>query len=238
MLNYSIGDFGGLTVWRGDLEENLFKNVPLFEDLTKAELNALNEVIQVRRFPKNCMIILADDRGDSFFVIHRGRAKVSVNAADGREMILSILGPGEFFGDISLLDGRPRTANVSTLEDSELFVIRRPDFHRAIQRHPDIAVKLMVTIASRLRKADRQIGGLALLGMTDRICSMLLNLAEEEGTETEEGLVIKKRPTHQVLANMVGTSRETVTRVLTRLEGEGYIVSRGRQLVILKRAGE
>ncbi len=217
---------------------DLLKRVPLFEGLTEAELNALTEVTQVRTFPKNCMVILADDRGDSFFVIDTGRVKVSVTAADGREVILSVLGPGEFFGDMSLLDGQPRSANVTTFEESDLLVIRRSDFLQALQFHPGIGVKLMVGLASRLRKADRQIASLALLGITDRVCTVLLSLAEDQGDEVAEGFVIRKRPTHQVLANMAGVARETVTRVLRRLEGEGYIMSRGRELVILKRDQE
>ena len=137
---------------------------------------------------------------------------------------------------MSLLDGRPRSANVTTLEESNLLVVRRPDFLRALQYHPGIAIKLMVGLASRLRKADRQITGLALLGIADRLCSVLLTLAEDQGSETEEGLVIRDRPTHQVLASMAGTARETVTRVMGRLEDEGYLRVRGRELVILKRA--
>ena len=217
---------------------DLLKCVPLFEDLSEAELAALDEVTQARTFPKNCMVILADDYGDSFFVIDSGRVKVGVTATDGREVILSVLGKGEFFGDMSLLDGRPRSANVTTLEESNLLVIRRPDFLRSLEYHPGIAVKLMVGLASRLRKADRQITGLALLGIADRVCSVLLTLAEEEGTEDDEGLVIRDRPTHQVLASMAGTARETVTRVMGRLEDEGYLRVRGRELVILKRIDE
>jgi len=217
------------------MNAELLKRVPLFKGLSEVELGALAELMQVRKFPRDCMVIWAEDKGDTLFVMHAGRVKVSVNAADGREVILSVLGPGEFFGDMSLLDDRPRSANVITLEVSEALAIRRSDFLKALEQHPSIAVHLMVSLALRLRRADRQIASLALLGITDRICSVLLALAEEQGVETEEGLVIRKRPTHQVLANMAGTARETVTRVLRRLDQEGYILSRGRELVILRR---
>ena len=210
------------------------RRVPLFEALADAELEWLAEVARLRTFPKNCMVILADDLGDSFFIIEAGRAKVSVTAQDGREIILSNLDPGDFFGDISLLDGQPRSANVTTLEESQMLVLRRADFLKAIQAHPSIPVKLMVTLAERLRKADRQTAGLALLGIADRVCSVLVSLDEDEGEETEEGYLIRRRPTHQVLASMAGTARETVTRVLSRLEADGYIRSQGRELVIIK----
>ena len=219
------------------MKAELLKRVPLFRGLSDVELGALAELMQVRKFPRDCMVIWAEDKGDTLFVMHTGRVKVSVNAADGREVILSVLGPGEFFGDMSLLDDRPRSANVITLEGSEVLAIRRSDFLQALEQHPSIAVHLMVSLALRLRRADRQIASLALLGITDRICGVLLALAEEQGVETEEGLVIRKRPTHQILANMAGTARETVTRVLRRLDEEGYILSRGRELVILRREG-
>ena len=96
----------------------------------------------------------------------------------------------------------------------------------------------MVTLAARLRKSDRQIAGLALLGLSERICSVLLSIAEEQGVETDEGIVIKQRPTHQVLAAMSGTARETITRVMGRLTDEGYIRSNGRELLILKQASD
>ena len=135
---------------------------------------------------------------------------------------------------IRRLDGRPRSANVTTLSESEMLVLQRSDFVRAIESHPSIPIKLMVTLAQRLRNADRQTASLALLGIADRVCSVLTSLAEEEGDETAEGFVIRRRPTHQVLANMTGTARETVTRVLRRLEEEGYIRSQGREIVIFK----
>lgn len=214
------------------------RRVPLFEALGDEELGWLAEATRRRRFPKNCMVILADDRGDAFFIIESGQAKVSVTAPDGREVILSVLNPGDFFGDMSLLDGRPRSANVTTLGESEMLVLRRPDFLRAVESHPGIAVKLMVTLADRLRHADRQTASLALLGISDRVCGVLTSLAEEEAEETAEGYVIRRRPTHQVLASMTGTARETVTRVLRKLEDEGYIRTRGREMVILKRRPE
>ena len=220
------------------MKVDLLRKVPLFEDLSEEELQTLADVTQIRKFPKNCIVILADEQGDSFFVIGAGKAKVSVTATDGREVILSVLGSGEFFGDMSLLDDRPRSANVTTLEVSDLLVIRRSYFLEALQSHPSIATKLMVTLALRLRSADRQTANFALLGITDRICSVLLSVAEEQGVETEEGIVIEKRPTHQVLASMAGTARETITRVLSRLESEGYIRSQGRKLVIMKRIRE
>jgi CRP/FNR family transcriptional regulator/CRP/FNR family cyclic AMP-dependent transcriptional regulator len=216
---------------------NLLKQVPLFANLTEAEYGMLAEVMTVRKFPKDCMVIWAEDEGDAFFVIQSGEVKVTVNASDGREVILSSLGPRDFFGDMSLLDGEPRSANVVTLLPTEALVLRRVDFIRALQRYPSIAIHLMVALAARLRKADHQTANLALLGIADRICHVLMEIAGDEGVETAEGIVIRKRPTHQMIASMSGTARETVTRVLKRLSDDGYIRSQGRELVIMKRDG-
>ncbi len=214
---------------------DLLKQVPLFANLTEAEYGTLAEVMMVRKFPKDCMVIWAEDEGDSFFVIRSGEVKVTVNASDGREVILSSLGVGDFFGDMSLLDGAPRSANVVTLLPTEVLVLRRVDFLRALGAYPSIAVHLMVALAARLRRADHQTANLALLGIADRICHVLMEIAEEDGVETAEGIVIRKRPTHQMIASMSGTARETVTRVLKQLSDDGYIRSDGRELVIVKR---
>tara|TARA_A100001037_G_C15116219_1_gene621534 strand:- start:724 stop:1419 length:696 start_codon:yes stop_codon:yes gene_type:complete len=212
------------------------QRVPLFECLDKDELAGLAGVTSLQKFARNTLVILAEEDGDSFFIIQSGKVKVSVTGPDGREIILSLLGQGEFFGELSLLDGHPRSADVTTVERSELLVIRRADFVRVIQDYPVIPIHLMVTLAGRLRKSDRQVAGLALLGISERISSVLLAIAEEQGQETEEGIVIAKRPTHQVLASMAGTARETVTRVMKRLADEGYIRMDGRKLIIRKQS--
>ena len=212
----------------------VLQRVPLFECLDTEEVAGLAEVTSIQRFARNALVILAEDHGDSFFIIRSGKVKVSVTGPDGREIILSLLGPGEFFGELSLLDGHPRSADVTTVERTELLMIRRTDFVRVIHDYPVIPTHLMVTLASRLRKSDRQVAGLALLGISERISSVLLSIAEEQGVETEDGILIAKRPTHQVLASMAGTARETVTRVMKRLIDEGYVRVDGRRLVILK----
>lgn len=217
-------------------EFEFLRQVLLFDCLTDDEIEVLARVAGSQKFSKNALVILAEDEGDAFFLIKKGRVKVSVTGNDGREIILSQLGPGEYFGELSLLDGKPRSADVTTLDPSELLVLRRQDFLTVIQKHSAIPVHLMITLASRLRKSDRQIVGLALLGISERICSVLLSIAEEEGVETDEGIVIKKRPTHQVIAAMSGTARETITRVMRRLSDEGYIRASGRELLILKQA--
>lgn len=215
------------------MHSELLKRVPLFEGLSDDELGALSDVAMLRVFPKDRVVIMAEEEGDSLFVIHQGQVKVSIVSEDGREVILSILGEGNFFGEMSLLDGHPRSANVTTTQETELLMVRRADFLHFIQRSPQTAIKLLGVLASRLRKTDRKIEGLALSDVTGRITQTLLQLAEEQGTPTPDGVLVKDRPTHQDLANMSGTTRETVSRILKRLENQGYIVPKGRDLLIV-----
>ena len=213
---------------------SFLRQVPLFESLDDAEIDALSELTFTRTFNKETVIILAEEEGDTLFIIKDGQVKVSIVSEEGREVILSLLGGGAVFGELSLLDGKPRSANVVATEDTELLMLRRTDFIQLIYKTPQIATALLAELASRLRKTDRQIEGLALLDVTSRISETLLQLASEQGNESEEGVIIRNRPTHQELANMSGTTRETVSRVLKRLQSQGYIISKGRQLVILR----
>ena len=213
---------------------DFLRNVSLFESLDQQELEALSDVTFTRTFSKDNVIILAEDEGDTLFILKNGQVKVSIVSEEGREVILSLLGPGAVFGELSLLDGKPRSANVVATEETDLLMLRRADFLQLIYKTPQIATALLAELATRMRKTDRQIEGLALLDVTSRISDTLLQLATEQGAETADGVTIESRPTHQELANMSGTTRETVSRVLKRLEGQGYINRNGRKITILR----
>lgn len=217
---------------------SFLRGVELFSGLSDQELRELAALTTTRRFKKNSAIILAEEEGEEFFIICQGQVKVSILHEDGREIILSILGPGEVFGELSLLDGKPRSANVIALQDTELITLSRAHFLALIHRKPRLATAMLAELASRLRQTDYQIGNLALLNVTNRVAKTLLRLATEQGIETPQGVLLKNRPTHHQLAQMAGTTRETVTRVINRLEQEGYLVCRGRELLILKEEGD
>jgi CRP/FNR family transcriptional regulator/CRP/FNR family cyclic AMP-dependent transcriptional regulator len=216
------------------MDISLLRKVPLFEVLKDEDLEAIARVTISRSYDKDQVIILAEEEGDALFIITHGQVKVSIVSEDGREVILSLLGEGAVFGELSLLDGKPRSANVVATQDMELYMVRRADFLQLIYKVPQIAVGLLAELAARLRKTDRKIEGLALLDVTSRISETLLQLADEQGTEIELGVTLASRPTHQQLANMSGTTRETVSRVLKRLEGQGYISAEGRSITILR----
>ena len=212
----------------------LLRKVPLFDGLKDEDLEAITRVTITRSYDKDQVIILAEEEGDALFIISKGQVKVSIVSEDGREVILSLLGEGSVFGELSLLDGKPRSANVVATEDMELYMVRRSDFLQLVYKVPQIAVGLLAELAARLRKTDRKIEGLALLDVTSRISETLLQLADEQGDPSGDGVVLRSRPTHQQLANISGTTRETVSRVLKRLESQGYITCEGRSITILR----
>lgn len=212
--------------------KELFRKVPLFSSLNDEELDAIVRTSLMRTFPRDHIILLEDDDGDTLFIINRGMVKVTTFSEQGKEVIFSILYSGDFFGDMSLLDGRPRSATVVTLEESEVSMLRRADFIKLIEKYPRISLRLLEELTSRLRKADERIESLSLLDVTGRLAGILLQFAQEKGKVTPEGIFIKSRPTHQELANMAGTTRETVTRVLKQLEFKDYIILDGKDLTI------
>jgi CRP/FNR family transcriptional regulator, cyclic AMP receptor protein len=213
---------------------DILRKVPLFSSLKDEELDAIHRESFIKKYPKDMMILLAEEEGDTLFVIIIGKVKITSFGENGKEVIFSIMGPGDFFGDMSLFDGKPRSASVVAIEDAELCLLRRENFNRLVGKYPGIALKLLKELTSRLRRADERIESLALLGVSGRIAGILLQLAEETGKSTGDGgILIKSRPTHQELANMVGTTRETVTRILNDMEHKNYITMSGKSVTIL-----
>jgi CRP/FNR family transcriptional regulator, cyclic AMP receptor protein len=214
------------------------RQVPLFSGLDEDALEALAEHVVTRHFPRRAVIILAEQDGDDFFIIRSGQVKVSLSRPDGRELILSFLGEGAVFGELSLLDGKPRSASVTATRETELLMLRRVHLLSLLHAHPRMAAAMLAELASRLRRTDDQIGYLALCNVTHRVAKTIVQLAMDEGVECEDGLLLRQRPTHEDLARLTGTTRETVTRVLGRLERDGYLVRRGRELLVLREGVE
>ncbi len=212
---------------------DILQQIPLFSSLNGSELEAIDRVSITKIFPKEKIILLEDEEGDTLFIIINGKVKVTTYSESGKEVIFSILNAGDFFGEMSLLDGKPRSATVVSMEDAQIQLIRRTEFYRLLENHPRIALRLLEELASRLRKADERIESLAILDVTGRIAGILLQFAEDRGIINNNEVIIKSRPTHQELANMVGTTRETVTRVLKQLEDKSYIMMAGKDVTIL-----
>ena len=211
---------------------DLFREVPLFADLDDADLDSLIAVATRRKFSKDSVIFFEHDPGDSLFMILSGRVKVTILSDDGREIILSVLGDKDFFGEMSLLDNEPRSATAIAMEDTEVVILHQKEFLSIVERRPRILVLLLAVLSSRLRKANHQIGSLALLDVYGRVASVLLDMAKESGVRLKDGRVCFRRPTHQEIANMIGATRETVSRMISDLHRQGYIEISGKNVII------
>ena len=211
---------------------SLLESVPIFSDLSKSDLTRISDRMTHRKFTKNQMILLEDDLGQTFFVIAAGSVKITRLSDDGREVILAMLGEADFFGEMSLLDGDGRSANVVALEVSEVLTLARNEFLDILEQYPKISISLLEELTNRLRKSDQQIESLSLSDVEQRIGITLIRLAEELGTIKQGSVKIKNLPFQQDIANMAGTSRETVSRTFKLLEEKGLLSRQGRQLVI------
>lgn len=214
------------------MELYLLKKVPIFSSLNENQLSHIAEYCVNKRYSKDQLILVEEEIGRTLFIIYKGRVKVTRTSDDGREVILSILEIGDFFGEMSLLDGKTRSASVTAIENSELLLLRRGDFLQIMEDYPKIAIALLKELAGRLRKSDTQIKSLSLQDALGRVASTLILLAEEIGKVKHGSVIIPKIPLQQDLANMAGTSRETISRVFRSLENDALIKRQGRKLFI------
>jgi CRP/FNR family cyclic AMP-dependent transcriptional regulator len=206
----------------------VLRNVPLFSGLDESELQRLSQVAVRRRAGRNEQVVRAGEDAESLIVLLTGRAKVTNFDEEGREIILAWLGPGEFFGEMGLIDGSPRSASVVAVEPCELLTIGKTEFQRCMQENFQVAQKLMQILVRRLREADRNIESLALLDVYGRVARLLLDLSEEEGGKR----LVRQKISKQDMARMIGASREMVSKVMRDLEVGGYIISSGDLITI------
>lgn len=214
------------------MDNNLLQLFPLFADLSESELEFVSKLTVERKFKKNNLIIFEDDVGNSLFVIKKGRVKISHISTEGSEAILAILGAGDFFGELSVIDGLGRSASVTSIEDVELIMLRRTDFIEALERVPKIAVTLLKELAGRIRKSDSHIRSLSLLDAKGRVGSTLIRLAEDIGKIKNGKVSIEELPLQRDLASIAGTSRETISRVIKKFEEEGHLHSERNTLIL------
>ncbi len=207
---------------------NLLSRAPLFAELEQKELEALAKTGERREFGRDEVIFAANEPADGLYVIATGRVKVCVSSVGGRELILATLGPEQFFGEMALLDNEPRSASVVAQLPTVAYRIRRDDFNRLLEHHPGIARKLLRELSLRLRRSNAQMESLATLDVVGRLARYFIDLARQHGQILGNGWVAVRRPTHQDIANSIGTSRETVTRLINDLEQRGLVVNEGK----------
>jgi CRP/FNR family cyclic AMP-dependent transcriptional regulator len=202
--------------------------VPLFSGLPEGQLALLTRVVGRKAYPRNTTIIAAGDPTDALYIVISGRLKVMMSDDEGREVILAILGSGEFFGEMGLIDDAPRSATVIAIEPCELLTISKLDFKKCLSENFDIAMAVMRGLVKRLREADKKIGSLALMDVYGRVARLLMEMAEDVDGER---VVTKKLP-KQDIAKMIGASREMVSRVMKDLQTSGYIEVKGGSIVL------
>jgi CRP/FNR family cyclic AMP-dependent transcriptional regulator len=206
----------------------VLKAVPLFASFPEDQLRMLAMVVTRKSAPRSTTIMAGGDPTDSLYVVLSGRLKVMMSDAEGKEVILTILGPGEFFGEMGLIDDEPRSATVVTIEPCELLSIAKRDFKKCLAENFEMAMAVMRNLVRRLREADRKIGSLALLDVYGRVARLLLDMSETVDGEK----VVTKRLPKQDIAKMIGASREMVSRVMKDLQTGGFIEVRGSTIVL------
>jgi len=208
--------------------------VPLFLGLSVREYEALCESMIQRKFSAQETIVYEDDQeSQTFFVIASGKVHVTVSTAEGKQTILATLHKGDFFGEMSIIDGEPRSASVIAAEECELFMLYRRTLLEILKKYPTIATQMLVTMSGRLRRSNKHINTLSMMSVYGRVAEVILQIAKESGIRTGGLIVVPQPPTHAVIADMAGTSRETVSRVLSQLRKKNYITTDRKKLVIL-----
>ncbi len=201
----------------------LLAQVPLFAGLTPEEIRSLEALLRRRRYAPGEVIFHEGDAGTDLYIIENGEVKIVLGSAEGQEVVLGLLGHGDFFGELALLDGEPRSANAVAREACDLLLIRRHDFLQFLVDEPQVAVTLLAVLSGRLRQTDQIVHDAAFLDVRARLIKVLLNLAQTRGQAGPRGIVITSRLTQADLANMVGATRESINKWLRFYERQGLV---------------
>jgi CRP-like cAMP-binding protein len=205
--------------------------IPLFRDLGEKDLADIAGLLIDRKFPRDAVIYEDGSTGDYMYIIQEGQVKVTKMSEDGREKILEILGPGDFHGEMALLDRAARSASAKTTTPCVLLALSRQDFLGLLKQNHEVTLELIRVLARRLRETDEQIKGLLFERVEGRTRRLLARLAKEPVTGREDRMATSPI-THQQLADLVGTSRETITRVVKELKDEGWLEQEGKRYLV------
>ena len=195
------------------------KTLPAFQGLSPERLDGVSRIAVMRRVSRGTAVVLAGDATDYVYFVLNGSLKVTVSDEDGREVILTIIGQGDIFGEMGVVDESPRSASVVAVSAADLVQISQADFRRLLQDNFEICLRVMAHLSHRLREADRKIESLALMDVYGRVARLLLDMAEQVDGQT----VVKKKISKQDIAKMIGASREMVSRVMKDLQVRGLI---------------
>ena len=220
-----------------DNTADVLKRTPLFAGLTETELRALAARVTRRRFQRGELLFGEGDPCTGLFLVASGRIRIFKLSPAGREHVLAIEGPGGSFAELPVFDGGDYPASASAMEDAEVLFVSRRDFQNFCREHPDVALKVIAVVGSRLRRLVGIIEELSFTTVRQRLIAALVRLAESTGTASKEGVRIELAKSHQDLAAELGTVRELVSRNLSRLSAEGLLEVDGRRIIVKDLAG-
>ncbi|MDR1237791.1 MAG: Crp/Fnr family transcriptional regulator [Propionibacteriaceae bacterium] len=206
---------------------------PLFAGIDDAELADLRAASSTIRLNRGDVLFHQGDIGDTFYIVASGKMKMGRRATDGRESLIAILGPGEMLGELTLFDPGPRTATAVAVSEVELSVLSHAQLIAEIQAHPRLAIHLLSSLATRLRRTDEVIGDLVFCDVPGRVARTILDLTERFGVKAERGSHVRHELTQEELAQLVGASRETVNKALSGFAGRGWIRLEGKAMTVM-----
>lgn len=215
----------------------ILRRVPLFASLSNEELEAVASSTRQRIFGKGVIIFHEDSPGETMYIIESGKVRIFILSESGHEVSVRIFGCGEIFGELSVLDGLPRSAGAIAMEETHVLTLRRDDFQSLLMQYPQMALGIIATLSSRVRYTTDYAGTLAFLDVDGRVAKRLLELAAQNGVQTAKGTEIGVRLTQADLASLVGATRERINKVLGSFRDEGLVELDGHKVIILDPRG-
>jgi CRP/FNR family transcriptional regulator len=212
--------------------ETVLRKTPLFASLTEAEMHALCARVSNRHFRRGELLFNEGEQCSGLFLVASGKIRIFKLSPAGREQVLAVEGPSSSFAELPVFDGGNYPASASALEDAEVLFISRKDFQNYCREHPEVALKVLAVVGSRLRRLVGIIEDLSFTTVRQRLISVLLRLIQESGSATKHGLRVELTKSHQDLAAELGTVRELVSRNLSRLQAEGFLEVDGRTIIV------
>ena len=213
--------------------QSLLAQVPLFSGLAPGELDGLTALVRRHRYEEGEVVFHEGDAGTALYVIEKGEVKIVLGSAEGKDVVLSLLGPGDFFGELALFDGEPRSADAVAKEASHLLIIGREDFLRFLADHSRVAMSLLAILSRRLRRTDELVRDAAFCNVPTRLVRKLLDLAQTRGRQGPQGVVVASQLTQSDLANMIGATRESVNKWLRYYAQKGLLRYYRRQITLI-----
>jgi len=214
------------------IEDEVVRKAPLFTALDDAAAVSLRASMDSVKISKGGILFKEGDSGEHVYVIVEGKLKLGTSSGDGRENLLSILGPGEMFGELSLFDPGPRTSAATAVTDAKLLSLSHEKLIPWLLENPDVSLQLLARLAQRLRRTNEAVGDLVFSDVPGRVAKALIDLGERFGKQTPEGLFVQHELTQEELAQLVGASRETVNKALADFAGRGWLRLEGRAVLI------